>query len=628
LNLRNEKGIALLTVLFIIVIFTILGISVLTVTVQGAKVRGVSNEETEGKLLADMGLMYFQKYLENHLPYDPNNASLQNAIKYPRADDEISKTIAAIATKKVNDKGPFHVTSLPDGKGGVSGAFAIMYDEEYKNNDGSPAPNSRKLNVTVLGIPNQPTGDASSKLVRMRLDATLYINAIPGPFHYAISTPNDLHLYGGSNIIGGVQVGGDLSTSTSYLYRTQNTTTGQDEWKTDTPVETNQPYLEGSVLLGPSSKVEKFSTFSPADPGKDEPLSPLQPEEVDLNRQSLQGTFTPRGSIPDSGIISADKNRPYVPGFEPPLIQRSHDIPSALTFRYGTEDGLDLKTYFAKYTATLAPTKYVEVASSSAQPIAIEGNKEWNQSAEFTTKTADDFDQLSKTAVIYSNQDNVSGHAFQLTARLTGDTLKDYQQLYIGPAPGSSSVATVELGKSGSFNLTPDQTLGTPFTFTGPIYIKGNLDIVGDVKIAGTIFVDGDVVIREISNMENQNFVIMATGKITLSNRYSDKTVSDWPTLPALSAFLYSDHQAIDIYSIQSFNRINGGIATGSDPKAYIELNTKREPEGNDYASRATVQFNRGIFEKETPGLPSANRFYYDIFDRKYTTFQGDVDLN
>lgn len=202
---------------------------------------------------------------------------------------------------------------------------------------------------------------------------------------------------------------------------------------------------------------------------------------------------------------------------------------------------------------------------------------------------------------------------------MTGEHLNGkVNKLYIAGSNRDQKTA-VEMGRLGSFKKEADKT-GEPFTFEGSIYIKGNLDIVGDINVKGTIYVDGNVVIREIENIQktadqNHNLVILASGTISLTDRYKDKEPAD-ETIKPLSAFLYSE-SAMQIFSKDSNNRIYGGIAAGQTD-SYIELNTLRENKG-DLPTHLVIAFNRKIFEDTTPGLPPGDRYHIDLFDKTYS---------
>jgi cytoskeletal protein CcmA (bactofilin family) len=624
-DIQNEKGIALIMAILTLVVFSILGLAIVTVTNQGQKQRDLSNEQIEGKMLADTGLLFFQKYLEKNLNF--NDTSIQSAIKSPGDPDGITNVIDQIASRNEGK-----IITLPDGKG----AFQIQYQIKnlldiernpistipYQVDSNSLKPYSqpyvRKLSVIVIGIPAD-----TAHFKKVKLTATLYINTVSSPFHYAISTPNELNLNGGSNIIGNVTAN-QVNVSTQYYYSDQNTYYFEPE----NPI--NLPYVEGKIFLTGNPVFSLKSGPWPQDSEGHPAHYPSVSQNVYTDRQSLESIFTPYPPDAPSPPVDALEDKPYVPGSEPPLVESSTRINQGLAF--------NLEDYIKSQFQTIAPqagTKLFVNDTDQQQPIWIGAGIPVDGFRTINSFANSDIAIYSEQIENQIQTSTAPNHLppFLLTARLTDNTFSSPRRLFIGPDPNFNSVdyaatnAVVEIGHNSSFNDLPNYPSDNPFTFNGSIFIKGNLDIVGDINVNGTIYVDGNVNIRENigSNVlsEIPNLAILSTGTITISNRNTIGSNNfDWNN--RLSTFLYSERQPIKIYSHTSVNWFYGGLATGSgsiSDNPYIELDAKREGAGSSlpYASHMTVQFNRGIFERETPGLPSDDQFYFDIYDLNYS---------
>jgi hypothetical protein len=636
-NLNNEKGAALLIVFLIVSVFIILGFSISSYMVQSSKIRAFADDEIQGKMLADMGLTYFQKYIE------------KNVVHSGMASDEavISK-VNEIAAKNDGEKIlHYKKISLPKQGDGENGGFAIGYtlvdnNKEDASKDYIPEsdgtgedpsqPFIRKLKVSVIGLPPRAASDVQMSPKVVKLEATVYINTVPAAFHYAVSTPGDLRLLGGSNIIGNVAAG-NIVTSTEYQYSEDNVWESSGDGA-------NQPYIEGKVILSgggtPESKGEIYRL--PSFPKNIEKKYEIpkasdlkNPISKDIKNLRTENVFTPKkleDSDSEKEELNAPKEKPYFPGYEPPLVENVSSAPAPL---FSNES---IKDYIAKQLKEQIPTYQTssQKVSETGQPIALETLAE--DEGSFAILSDAKIAESQKLSIL--SQQTAGETSAPLTVRLTGNRLEgNIHQLFIMPETDDNFV-TVEMGRKGSFASTPTKD-GDPFTFTGSIYIKGNLDIVGDINIRGTIYVDGDVVIREAGNVpgngnsKGNNLAIIASGKISLTKRYegadpASKDTKGWKETtpsPILSAFLYSE-QDIEIYSHSSFNWIDGGIAT---KEGYIELNTRREPAvkpEDGGASRLIIQFNRGIFENPTPGLPSADKFYADIYDMEYSSLDKE----
>ncbi|KKX52614.1 hypothetical protein [Brevibacillus borstelensis] len=641
-RLNNERGSALLIVLFIVVLFTVLGLSILSYVAQSSRQHVFSEDEIQGKMLADMGLAYFQKYAEQNLSFD--DEELAQALEDGSGQEKIKNVLSNIAAE-MNDtdweKGPYKQTMLPPLPDGTAQGFAIGYRilDEIRLQKDPGQPYVLKLKVSAIGIPARGSEDLSVVKSRVRLNSTVYINTIAAPFHYAVSTPGELRLFGGSNIIGNVTAH-HVVTATHYRY-SEETPDGQGAEWTSGSFEKNLPYLEGVLSLSQNAnrsgglvsglyQLERLEEEAPSAAT----LADEADQALISDRQSLASLFSPKTLPKDSKetLLSAPSDRPYEPGYEPPVVQNTIDSARSLSF----PGGESTKQYISQMIREGKASSHEErvAADESVQLEEHSGDYAYlNEGFRLI-----DIPTGSESIAILAedSKEGLDGSsAVSLTARLTGDELAggSVRKLYIAPASSDEdSLATVEMGRLGSFIPDADaseRNSGEPFTFEGTIYIKGNLDIVGDIRINGTIFVDGDVLIREITNLDDKNLAIVATGKISLTSRYTEETdhtssVDAWKSLPPISAFLYSE-KSMEIYSVASFNRIQGGIATGG-PSSYIELNTKRN-EDDRLASRLAIQFNRRIFEQETPGLPVAEEFFVDLYDLQYSPHPDEVEL-
>ncbi|MED0676390.1 hypothetical protein ABEV55_05460 [Aneurinibacillus thermoaerophilus] len=651
-KVKEEQGGALLTVFFILICFAILGLSIMSVTLQSSKVRTFTDNEIKGKMLAEIGLLYFRETLEKELAqaqkegaFEKNTSHpVRQALENPRDDDKIIEIINKVAKKNdlLDSNKPeesikkYVYIPLPQQE---EGGFAIGYTAyaaiPYKDKFAEPSqPYSRKITVSIIGIPPgsavmqkdgtvQPNGQKLENIT-----ATFYINTVPGPFHYAISTPGEVRFFGGSNIIGNVRANKVL-TSQQYRYKKENNWySGGDE--------TNKTYIEGKVFLTDQDDAGVYDVTNypkETDSPEKENIPPVDKAERKTTKNELKAKqiFMPQGDIP-SHIVDLQAKQPFLPGWEPPVIEIVEDESLSLFHNETVGEYINRKLAERKEGAP-EPDEVVDETSLSSE-------EEGDGLRKIDEK------KLKERMFIESRQPKPNDpeiEAPSLTVRLTGKTLYDYNvsELFIVPQNPSEHKVTVEMGKKGQFSDEPTKD-GEPFTYKGTIYIQGDLDIVNDIDMTGTIYVDGNVTIREATNQKKtnqgtQNLAIIASGKVILTNRYEGKPIAT-PDID-LSAFLYSDfslpetdatdsnkaEKGMEIYSVESVNRIKGGIGTSG---GYIELNTKREGEAEELASHLSIQFNRGIFEQETPGLPAGDTFFIDIYDTQYKQIAGNEHID
>ncbi|MGN7470657.1 hypothetical protein [Brevibacillus sp. SAFN-007a] len=621
---KEERGGALVIVFFILVLFTALALSLASHTMQSVKQRVFSEDEVQGKLLADAGLAYFQEYLETQLQMPRSflhgngtiselrdSLAIANAEPVSQSSDKVIEIIKRISATEPNTYKPIR---LP----GMNGSFAIhtAIESRIPRDTGSTSqPYVLKLKVSVIGIP-----DRAENFRKVKLTSTVYVNTVPAPFHYAISTPGQLRLFGGSNVIGNIAAD-SVVTSSRYRYSSLKNTEDSDPTNDEVvwEVGTSGPnYVEGEIFLPSRSRLMQIAAIPAEEPSSTAFSGP--------RLDDLEAAFVP-SPLPDTEeptiTLSADPKTPHIPGYEPPIVTETHRPTDSL---FTEEQGENTAQYVYDRIR-----EGKQLASSAQQLEPVEFARWFRDPEEAADPLPPGFMEASapngELLVIESPYREDTPDFLNLTARFTGNALANIRQLYIS-GPDGEGMAAVEMGRSGSFKAQPDQE-GEPFTYTGTIYIKGNLDIVGDVSIDGTVYVDGNVVIREIRNItqpghKKNNLVIIASGTISLTDRYTDESSIDSTDIYPLSAFLYSE-SAMEIYSIHSHNRLIGGIATGRSVRdaveagtSYIELNSVREPRGDQPPTHMSISFDRNIFEVKTPGLPPGDRFHIDLYDKEY----------
>ena len=201
--LRNEKGSALLTVMIMLLVFTTLGLVLLSVSINGAKRTAVREEEIVTNIEALTNLKEGVAQIQNYIA-DENEKSLANQMSLLDMntydyDQEINRFI-----DEINSKG-YTITNLSK-------------TPEYQSSIGSSQ-------TRVLEVSN----DYYSQKV--------YITATPSFLKYAVGSRGDLHINGSLLIDGQIYAKDSLNISNyaNYVYKGNNLTT-----------KTELPAVEGS----------------------------------------------------------------------------------------------------------------------------------------------------------------------------------------------------------------------------------------------------------------------------------------------------------------------------------------------------------------------------------------------
>ncbi|MGM9967115.1 MAG: hypothetical protein ACI383_06495 [Rummeliibacillus sp.] len=188
-SIKNENGYTLLLTVGIIVIFTVLGLCLLTLTSNGIKKNENRQNTVQAQDLSDKGIKYavddLQKYLENQIKNNPMGKTqfynlLDNTIKVNCPDGIEIPGEKASQTKVCID----HVEMISNEE-----------KDRYK----------RLVTFKSTGLVNGKTHTTTSKVI-------IGTDSIPDQLRYALSTNDggDLYLHGGVEIQGDIKTDGNL----------------------------------------------------------------------------------------------------------------------------------------------------------------------------------------------------------------------------------------------------------------------------------------------------------------------------------------------------------------------------------------------------------------------------------
>lgn len=193
-RLQNEKGYTLILTVAVIVIFTVLGLSLLTLTSSGIKKNELRQDTVQAQDLSDKGIKYavndIQLYLQNKIKNNPMGKTdfyqlLENSI-IPNCSNGGGITIPGEKQDQTKET-----------KVCIDRVEMVSNDEKdlYK----------RLVTFKSTGIVNGKTRITTSKVI-------IGTDAIPDQLRYALSTNDggDLYLHGGVEIQGDVKTDGNL----------------------------------------------------------------------------------------------------------------------------------------------------------------------------------------------------------------------------------------------------------------------------------------------------------------------------------------------------------------------------------------------------------------------------------
>lgn len=198
--IKNEKGYTLILTVGIIVIFTVLGLSLLTLTSSGIKKNENRQNTVQAQDLSDKGIKYavndLQHYLENEIKNNPMGKTQFNEL--------LENTIKETCPKSNG----IEIPSEKENKTQVCIERVEMISNEEKDRY------KRLVTFKSTGIVNGKTHTTTSKVI-------IGTDSIPDQLRYALSTNDggDLYLHGGVEIQGDIKTDGNLIITKHAFWR-------------------------------------------------------------------------------------------------------------------------------------------------------------------------------------------------------------------------------------------------------------------------------------------------------------------------------------------------------------------------------------------------------------------------
>lgn len=205
-HLKKENGSALLLAIAVLLIFTILGLSLMTITTNGVAKNSSRQDVVKATDLADKGIEYMvndiQKYLEDKIKNTPHGKNeFYNLLENTFNDKKYL----------CSENGGF---TIP-GENGSETKVCIEKVEMVSNDE-------KDLYKRLVTF--RSTGIVNGKEKTTKSTVIIGTDAVPDQLKYAISTnkDGDLYLHGGVEIQGDVKVDGNLVLSEQASWQSGN----------------------------------------------------------------------------------------------------------------------------------------------------------------------------------------------------------------------------------------------------------------------------------------------------------------------------------------------------------------------------------------------------------------------
>lgn len=579
----NERGSALVLVMFIALLFTILGVTVLSAAVGGA-------QRTETRKNDVQSLHLAEKTLEETIAYI--TAELESRVVQ---SNKSNKSQAELANDINSYLGSLRPSDLRAASTELTAANGKIKDIDYQAGQSV----SYKLILTA---------EADVNGVQRELTQEIIFDTFPDFLKYTLGTEGDLTINGSPEVTGNIYAGNRLFINDEAQY-----------------------YFNLNSLTLPSSPFELIEGGGLKDSGEAH-IQSLDDVIYTQNGRSISAAdmLDPNGlerKTDWTGTISMDKlriksQRKFVQmNVEESFLDK---VMEAIGDRAGVDrsyvrDKINSEE-LAEFLSAYMPKYEVpgDIPVKPSVPEESENSEEFDEpDVSEVPKAPEESEELDEAEVPEMPIEPEEPDAAKLWANYReqiGQFTKPKQSIVL---KGNMIFDGVELDgieyengiKNGWYivngNLKIDNYSDEAIQITANILVTGNLEIRGNVQLDSTMFVQGSTTVEDAS-IGGIGAVIISKGEI-LVNRL-DAFAS---TTQTLNAFFYTDNTA-KLYGVGSIFSLNGGFFA----KESLTVNAVRgeaSPGGSVILVnktgliRFTAKYDDQIYMKQVEGLPRVN---------------------
>ncbi|THF76946.1 hypothetical protein [Cohnella fermenti] len=600
---EGEKGSALLLTLFILIVFTMLGIAVIGATVGGAQRSMTREKDVQSLHLAEMAL---------------NEAVAQIAAYFDGKEDineeEVGEYIREIESK-INLSSTVG-TSIDKAVGTIDG-IKLVGTEEVGSGYGK--------NYTI-----KITSTADVDGVTRKLEQQVVLNSFPEFLQYAFGSEGNLYINGSPYILGNLYSGKKLyiKNEADYIY--------EDSEKTKRTV---YPALRGSAYVQSPDSIQ-YCYVENAGASGCENDRPGDYRQIKLSDASGNKSVEEVLGIPESMIEIRSSKKFVEVNVEESFLDKLYE--AAGIARGTVALGSDLKSGAEALIDSLSIPRMIK----PAQPADPDEDEE----LEYQNALNDYYDQF--------RTDELTGsYVFPGDLAVTGE---EYARLLYSAGSKNERGEEVGVYKSNWFIVEGDlaidnQNEAEALDVRGNILVTGDVLIRGDVRMDATIFTLGETTIEDaaIEGLNGSELVLISKGPILINrveafneitNPYDPEPTNTTQSPPVLNAFFYTDSSA-ELYGVGSAFWIRGGFFSkgdmvinavlgntdkGTDDLMFDARNELSTEELIDVSeknssltalkrqSRFVIDYNSDVYSDQNVGLPRVRQINMAIGKKRF----------
>ncbi|MNU56414.1 hypothetical protein D3C71_455110 [compost metagenome] len=576
-RVQEERGSALVMVLFIVLVLTILGMGVLSATLGGARRTETRESDVQSLHLA-------QKSIDEAVAALTTGLEQYDDIR----PEDLVTTINAVLSK-INPENKPVSTGLNDN--GVASANARILNIEYL---GSTGPLNTNYNLLI-------TVEAEVNGVMRKLKQEVTIDTYPDFLKYAMGSESNVIFNGAPYVRGNIYAGDKLMLSNVADYTFNNK-------------EGHQPTTGYSMIdplngLNSEITVQSLNSLVYRNGGHEVPY-----QELDINNTGLVGQVLGTNVRPQDIKIKDHKKFVQI-NVNESIVDKVVEAIKGV----GNTDELtrqDIRShlpdlvsqlisqYAARFEVMETPVDGIEPSYplDPSDPVKMgeyqKALAEYNAQHALYVKTLDDqrskMSSMSRSAI------------FKGGLKIDGNL---YSTLTYKPEEKNSGRWFIVDG-----DLNIDNSAGTEaMNIRGNIIVTGNVKISGKVNMDSTMFVMGQTVVQDaaISGLGGKELVLISRGEILVTRFDSFQNAAP----QTLDAFFYTDSTA-ELYGVGSAFWLNGGFFAKGDltVNAVVGSAVKQtdhiefDEHGAGELKRFNVTYNPQVFEDQKLSLPRVQK--------------------
>jgi hypothetical protein len=578
---NNERGSALVLVMFVALLLTILGLAVLGATMGGAQRTETRENDVQSLHLAQKGLdeavAYIQTKLDGRTDIDPDHM-----------EDEIKGIVEEVENKIVGVS-----NSVSTDLSGADGTIkSIAYEKQTVEK------NKYYVNLAA---------EATVNGVKRQLKQKIVIDTYPDFLKYAFGSEAILTLNGAPAIHGNIYAGKELHVSDTAMYKYKGIVPPGK--KTEYTRVENDPV--SSVPTAPLPEVHVQSLESIKYSGNGVVNAAVNKDNASTVLPNILGVTKEQVLIkPQKKFIQINVQE----SFADKVVEATGLVGSKAEIKRAIEDGS-----LGNYLSTTALERLPDANSPFIEPV-LESDPTKEQTdaynlaqAEYEIKVKEHQNKLltNRTdSAIYNNNLLIDGIYYkQLTFCEEAKT-------------GTSLVKPKWLIVNGNLEINNySSELANFLEIQANILVIGDVTIKGQVKFNSTMFVLGTTTVEDavIQGLGIKELVLISQGKVLINriDAFNNPPAKLMQENFYMKAFFYTDSTA-ELYGVGSIFWLNGGFFAKGNLTVNAVLGEVKKPLipalGFDFdprnedrytlGHRFQIKYNQNVFTHQQSSLP------------------------